>query len=86
MKHVWSIDKLLKYANVLQAGTGKNLTTALCGEAMKPETFLDKKTIKNPKITKRAPNFKNYALIYNVEIWNFSIQNCNSKIQNLQLN
>ena len=43
MKHVWSTDRLLKNANILNSGTGKNPTTALYSETTKNEIFFDKK-------------------------------------------
>ena len=39
-----SIDKLLKNANTLQAGTGENLTTHLYSETTKPEIYKSNKT------------------------------------------
>ena len=53
MDYFWSIDKLLKNVNVLESGTSKNPTTALCSKTTKPEIFFDeKKIIKNAKIAK----------------------------------
>ena len=43
MKHVWRIDRLLKNANVLKSGAGKNPTTALYSETTKLKFFLMKK-------------------------------------------
>ena len=39
LKHFLSIDKFLKNANVSQLGIGKNVTTVLYSENMKPEIF-----------------------------------------------
>ena len=41
-KHFVRINKLLKNANVIQLGIGKNLPAALYSETTKPETFLIK--------------------------------------------
>ena len=50
MKHLWSIDKFVKKANVLQVGASTNLTTVLYSERTKAEIFLEeKKTIKMQK-------------------------------------
>ena len=46
MKHVWNIERLVKNANVLESGTGKNPTSALYSKTTKPESFNVKKTIK----------------------------------------
>ena len=52
-KKCWNIDRLLKNANVLRSGTGKNPTPAVCSETTKPEKiFYLKKTIKNAKKTR----------------------------------
>ena len=37
MKHVWSIDKILKNASVLHVGTSKNLTAPLYSKTRKSE-------------------------------------------------
>ena len=37
MKNVWSIERLLKNADVLRSEKGKNPTTALYSETTKPE-------------------------------------------------
>ena len=50
MKHLWSIDKFVKKANVLQVGASKNLTTVLYSETAKAENFFEeKKAIKMRK-------------------------------------
>ena len=43
MKHLWSIDKFVKKANVLQVGASTNLTTVLYSERTKAEIFLEAK-------------------------------------------
>ena len=32
MQHLWSVDRLLKNANFLKSGTGKNIATVLYSE------------------------------------------------------
>ena len=47
MKHLWSIDKFVRKAKVLQVGTSKNPTTTLYSEMTKTEkSFEEKKTTK----------------------------------------
>ena len=70
-KYVWSIDKLLKNANVLQEKTGKNPTTPLYSQTTKPETFFgEKKNSKNGKMTKRSHAYKGYVITHIAEILN----------------
>ena len=58
-----SIDKPLKNVNVLQAGTSKNATIALCSKITKPKNIFDEtKAMKKAKITKQEHAFKNYAM------------------------
>ena len=81
-----SIGELLKNAYVSQLGTGENPTTASYTKATKPEIFFDEtKTIKKAKITKWPHPFENYAHISFIETWILLIQNCISKMLNLQL-
>ena len=48
LKNFISFNMLLKNVNVLQSGTGKNRTTPLYRETIKPEDIFDEtKTIKN---------------------------------------
>ena len=65
IKNYYSIDRLLKNANVLQAGTGKNPTTPLYSDTKKSENVLNQKDI---KMIKRRHAFKGFASAFNVEI------------------
>ena len=84
MKYYCSIERLLKNANVLQVGTGKNPTSPLYSKAKKSENFLNEKNI---KITKRERVFKGFAITYNIEILNYfnpelQLKDTKSAIQN----
>ena len=71
IKHVWSIGRLLKNANVLMSRQGKNPTDPLYSETAEPENFLNsKETIKNAKMKRQLHGYKAYASTYNVEILN----------------
>ena len=70
INETWSTDKILKNANFLQQGTGKNLTTPLYSQTTKPEIFFDEKGYKNGKITKPSHAYKVCLSTHSVEILN----------------
>lgn len=67
--------KLVKNADVLQLGTGKNLAIGLYSETTKAENLFVRK--KTRKTIKKAHAFKNYAQNYNFEFLN----SCNPELQ-----
>ena len=86
MKHLWSIDKLVKKAKVLQEETSKNLTTALYSETTKIEKFFKKeKTIKNAERTNNSMLYKGYASAYNIQMPDSFNPALDLNILNLQL-